>query len=39
MEVVGFIGNVVGAEAVATVGHRHAIERAALCRHIEHLLK
>jgi sugar/nucleoside kinase (ribokinase family) len=39
MEVVGFIGNVVGAEAVATVGHRTSIERIPLCRHIEHLLK
>jgi sugar/nucleoside kinase (ribokinase family) len=39
MELVGFIGNVVGAQAVATVGHRHSIERTSLCRHIEHLLK
>ena len=39
MELVGFIGNVVGAQAVASVGHRHSIERASLCRHIEHLLK
>jgi rfaE bifunctional protein nucleotidyltransferase chain/domain len=39
MEIVGFIGNVVGAEAVASVGHRHLIERVPLCRHIEHLLK
>jgi rfaE bifunctional protein kinase chain/domain/rfaE bifunctional protein nucleotidyltransferase chain/domain len=39
MEVVGFIGNVVGAQAVATVGHRNSIERVHLARHIEHLLK
>jgi sugar/nucleoside kinase (ribokinase family) len=39
MEVVGFIGNVVGAEAVATVGHRSSVERVSLSRHIEHLLK
>jgi cytidyltransferase-like protein len=39
MELVGFVGNVVGAQAVATVGHRHSIERTSLCRHIEHLLK
>jgi len=39
MEVVGFIGNAVGAQAVATVGHRQAIERVPLYRHIEFLLK
>ena len=39
MEVVGFIGNVVGAEAVATVGHRRPIERTPLFKHIESLLK
>jgi hypothetical protein len=39
MEVIGFIGNVVGAQAVATVGHRNSIERVSLARHIEHLLK
>lgn len=39
MEVVGFIGNAVGAQAVATVGHRRAIERVPLYRHIESLLK
>jgi hypothetical protein len=39
MEVVGFIGNVVGAQAVATVGNRNPIERVGLTRHIEHLLK
>jgi rfaE bifunctional protein kinase chain/domain/rfaE bifunctional protein nucleotidyltransferase chain/domain len=39
MEVVGFIGNAVGAQAVATVGHRQATERVPLYRHIESLLK
>jgi rfaE bifunctional protein kinase chain/domain/rfaE bifunctional protein nucleotidyltransferase chain/domain len=39
MEVVGFIGNVAGAEAVATVGHRKFIERVPFYKHIESLLK
>lgn len=38
-EVAGFIGNVVGAQAVATVGHRKSIERAPLFKHIESVLK
>lgn len=39
MEVVGFIGNAVGAHAVATVGHRHSVQRAPLYKHITTLLK
>lgn len=39
MEVVGFIGNVVGAQAVGTLGHKTSIERAPLFKHIESLLK
>jgi len=39
MEVLAFIGNVVGAEAVSTVGNKQPIERIPLSRHIEHLLK
>ena len=39
IEMVGFIGNVVGAEAVATVGHRTSIQRVPLIRHIQTLLK
>ena len=39
LEVLGFIGNVVGAQAVATVGNKASIERIPLSRHIEHLLK
>lgn len=38
-EVTGFVGNVVGAQAVATVGHRTSIERVPLFKHIESLLK
>lgn len=39
MEVVGFIGNAVGAQAVAIVGNRDSIERELLFRHIESLMK
>jgi len=39
IEIVGFIGNVVGAQAVATVGHRTSIEPVSLSKHIESLLK
>jgi len=39
IEIVGFIGNVVGAEAVATVGNRTPIERSSLLKHIVSLLK
>ena len=39
IEIVGFIGNVVGAEAVATVGNRTPIERSSLFKHIVSLLK
>ena len=39
MEVVGFVGNAVGAQAVATVGNRKPIERVPLFKHIEALLK
>jgi bifunctional ADP-heptose synthase (sugar kinase/adenylyltransferase) len=39
MEIIGFIGNVVGAEAVATMAHRTSIEKVPLFRHIESLLK
>jgi rfaE bifunctional protein kinase chain/domain/rfaE bifunctional protein nucleotidyltransferase chain/domain len=39
MEIIGFIGNVVGAEAVATMAHRSSIEKVSLIRHIESLLK
>lgn len=39
MEIAGFIGNAVGAQAVATVGHRTSTERIPLFRHIECLMK
>jgi rfaE bifunctional protein nucleotidyltransferase chain/domain len=39
MEVLGFIGNAVGAQAVATVGHRSSIERIPLIQHIQSLMK
>lgn len=39
LEVLGFIGNAAGAQAVATVGHRRFIEQASLFKQIESLLK
>jgi rfaE bifunctional protein nucleotidyltransferase chain/domain len=39
MDILGFVGNVAGAEAVATVGHRTHLERAPFFKHIETLLK
>lgn len=39
MEVVGIIGNAVGAQAVATVGNRNPIEKVPLFKHIESLLR
>jgi rfaE bifunctional protein kinase chain/domain/rfaE bifunctional protein nucleotidyltransferase chain/domain len=39
LEMVGFIGNAVGAQAVATVGHSRFIEKAPLLKHIETLMK
>lgn len=38
-EVIGFITNVVGAEAVTIMGHERFIEKAPLMKHIAHLLK
>ena len=38
-EVVAFIGNVVGAEAVTVLGNRRSIERVPMYRHVECLLK
>jgi rfaE bifunctional protein nucleotidyltransferase chain/domain len=38
-EIVGFIGNVVGAEAVAILGNQRSIERIPLYRHVERLMK
>lgn len=39
LELIGFIGNAVGAQAVATVGHRESINRPTLAKFITTLLK
>jgi sugar/nucleoside kinase (ribokinase family) len=39
MNLVGFIGNVVGAIKVEIVGHRHSVEKAALIKGVTGLLK
>jgi rfaE bifunctional protein kinase chain/domain/rfaE bifunctional protein nucleotidyltransferase chain/domain len=39
IEVIGFIGNAVGSEAVGIVGNQRFIERAPLLKHIEALLR
>ena len=39
MEVLGLIGNVAGAQAAAVVGNRSSVDRTALIRAVEHLLK
>lgn len=39
MEIVGFVGCAVGAQAVGTIGHRKSVERVPLIKHIESLLK
>jgi sugar/nucleoside kinase (ribokinase family) len=38
VEVMGFIGNVLGAQAVGIVGNRHTIDRVGLFKHIKSLL-
>jgi len=39
MQVLAMIGNAAGAQAVATVGHRQAVDRVALIKHVDCLLK
>ena len=39
IEIAGFVGNAVGAQAVATVGNRASTERLSLVKYIESLLK
>jgi len=38
-ELAGFIGNAAGAHAVGQVGHRRALQRVPLVKHMQHLLK
>jgi len=38
-ELIAFVGNVVGAEAVNIVGNKHSIQKMQLMKHISHLLK
>lgn len=38
MDLVGFVGNVAGAEAVATVGHRRHLQRESFAKHLQTLL-
>jgi bifunctional ADP-heptose synthase (sugar kinase/adenylyltransferase) len=38
-DMVAFLGNVVGSEAVATMAHSRSIERLPLIRHVETLMK
>lgn len=39
LPVVGLAGNAAGAQAVATVGNRTALDRVAMLKHVQHLLK
>jgi sugar/nucleoside kinase (ribokinase family) len=39
IDVIGFIGNAVGSEAVGIVGNQRFIERVSLLKHVEALLK
>jgi rfaE bifunctional protein kinase chain/domain len=39
LAVIGLAGNAAGAQAVATVGNRAALDRVAMLKHIQHLLK
>lgn len=39
LDILGLVGNVAGAQAVASVGNKSSLERIPLSRHIEHLLK
>ena len=39
IEILAFLGNIAGAEAVAIVGNRESLERLSLCQHVESLLK
>ena len=39
IELAGFIGNIAGAQAVSTVGHRTSLSKISLIKHVESLLK
>jgi hypothetical protein len=39
MEIVGVVGNAVGAQAVLTVGNRTAVDRATVTKHLTALLR
>jgi sugar/nucleoside kinase (ribokinase family) len=39
MDITAFLGNVAGAEAVATVGHRKTLDKLSFRRHVESLMK
>ena len=39
LDLLGFVGNVAGAEAVATVGHRRYLKRESFAKHIQVLLR
>ncbi len=39
LEIAGFLGNIAGAQAVATVGHRRSLKRSSLLKSIQALLK
>ena len=39
LPILGLIGNAAGAQAVATIGNRSSLDRVALVKHLQHLLK
>jgi hypothetical protein len=39
MEIVGLVGNIAGAGAIATMGHRNSTDSASLIMHIKTLMK
>jgi rfaE bifunctional protein nucleotidyltransferase chain/domain len=39
LPIVGLVGNAAGAQAVGTVGNRAALDRVAMIKHLQHLLK
>lgn len=39
LAILALVGNAAGAQAVETIGNRHAIDRSTMLKHIQHLLK